>query len=38
LSREAGIPEDAFRQEQESAFPGANLVRGRARFAGRVRR
>ena len=38
LSREAGIPEGAFRQEQESAFPGANLARGRARFAPRVLR
>jgi len=38
LSREAGIPEGAFAQEQESAFPGANLARGRARFAPRVLR
>ena len=38
LSREAGIPAGAFRQEQESAFPGANLARGRARFAPRVLR
>jgi len=38
LAAEAGIPEGAFRQEQESAFPGANLARGRARFAPRVLR
>ena len=38
LSREAGIPEGAFSQEQRSAFPGANLSRGRARFAPRVLR
>jgi len=38
LSREAGIPEGAFQQEQQSAFPGANLARGRARFAPRVLR
>lgn len=38
LSKEAGIPEGAFRQEQESAFPGANLARGRARSAPRVLR
>jgi len=38
LSQEAGIPEGAFAQEQRSAFPGANLARGRARFAPRVLR
>jgi len=38
LSREAGIPEGAFKQEQQSAFPGANLTRGRTRFAPRVLR
>jgi hypothetical protein len=38
LSREAGISEEDFAQEQRSAFPGANLARGRARFAPRVLR
>jgi hypothetical protein len=38
LSREAKISEEDFAQEQRSAFPGANLARGRARFAPRVLR